>query len=131
MAKDDTILGLDAPAVARALGIVRLGIGVSMTVAPGWAGRIWIGEHADGPGTRVFARSIGVRDVLLASRSLVAGREGESRARWMRYEALVDAGDAVATTIAARHLTPGRRIAMPLIAAGYAALTWWASPRVD
>jgi len=120
-----------AATVARVLGLVRVGIGSGLLLAPGFAGRIWIGEHADGPGTRVFARAIGVRDVVLGTRALLSQREGLPLRRWMRVEVAVDVGDAVATVLAARHLTRGRRIAMPLIAAGYAAASWAAAASVD
>ena len=46
-------------------------------------------------------------------------------------EVAVDAGDAVVTALAARHLSPGRRVAMPLIAAGHAAAGWVAASTVD
>lgn len=85
----------------------------------------------DGAGTRVFARAIGVRDVVLGSRALLSQREGLPLRRWMRMEVAVDAGDALVTALAARHLGPGRRVAMPLIAAGYAAASWIAASTVD
>ena len=117
--------------VAKYLAIVRLGIGSTLLLAPGFAGRLWIGPHGDGPGARTFARAIGIRDVLLGSRALSAQSEGLPLRRWMRYEAAVDAADAVATVAAAKHLTPGRRVAMPLIAASYAALGLWAANGLD
>lgn len=122
---------MDAPTLARGLGVVRVGIGTGLLFFPGFAGRVWIGEHADGPGTRVFARAIGVRDVVLGSRALLSQKEGLPLRRWMQLEVAVDVGDALATALAARHLTPGRRLAMPLIAAGYAAASWAAASSID
>ncbi len=120
-----------AATVARGLGVVRVGLGTGLLLMPGFAGRIWIGEHADGPGTRVFARAIGARDVVLGSRALLSQREGLPLRRWMRLEVAIDVGDAVATVLASRHLTRGRRVAMPLIAAGYAAASWVVAESID
>lgn len=122
---------MDPKTMARGLAVARVGIGTALVVAPGWAGRIWVGPHADGPGARTFARAIGVRDLLLGSRALVAQAEGEPVRRWMRYEAAVDAGTALATVLAAKDLTPGRRVAMPLIAGAYAALGLTAAAKLD
>jgi hypothetical protein len=120
-----------AATVARGLGVVRVGIGTGLLLAPGLAGRIWIGEHADGPGARLFARAVGVRDVVLGARALLSQQEGLPLRRWMRMEVAVDVGDAVVTVLAARHLTPGRRVVMPLIAGGYAAASWAAAASID
>lgn len=112
---------------AQLLGGIRLGIGAGLLAAPGFAGRIWVGPDADGPGTKVFARAVGARDVLLGLRILKATRDGESINEWVRLGFLADVADSTATVIAARHLTTARRIAMPLIAGavgavGYAAM---------
>lgn len=114
---------MDTRQLAKYLAYARLGIGAALTLAPGAAGRIWVGEHGDGAGARVFARAIGARDVLLGARALASQNEGgSSLKKWTQYEAGVDLSDAIATLLAAKHLTPGRRVAMPLIAASYAAL---------
>lgn len=103
--------------VALALGVVRLGVGAALVVAPRWAGRIWVGPGADGPGALVFARAVGARDVALGVRIISGALGGESVRRWVEAGFISDGADVVATMIAARHLTPVRRAAMPLVAA--------------
>lgn len=103
--------------VALALGVVRLGVGAALVMAPRWAGRIWVGPGADGPGALVFARAVGARDVALGVRIISGALGGESVRRWVEAGFISDGADVVATMIAARHLTPVRRAAMPLLAA--------------
>src|SRR3954451_16103112 len=68
----------------QALGAVRLGVGVALVIAPGWAGRIWVGPGSDGPGSKVFARAVGARDVALGARILNGARSGEPVGHWIR-----------------------------------------------
>lgn len=106
---------------ALALGVVRLGVGAALMVAPRWAGRIWVGPGADGPGSLVFARAVGARDVALGVRIISGALNGEPVRKWVEAGFLSDGADVVATMLAGRHLTPGRRAAMPLIAAAVGA----------
>lgn len=103
-------------ALDGALGVIRLGVGAALVVAPGWAGRVWVGPGADGPGSLVFARAVGARDVALGLRILDGVRKGEPVRHWVQAGFAADLADAAATAVAARHLTPGRRVAMPLVA---------------
>jgi len=114
-----------------AVGVIRLGVGLSLVVAPAWAGRVWVGPGADGPGSRVFARAIGARDVVLGMSILMGVRGRKATAQLVQLGFAADAADAVATILAARNLTPTRRIAMPLIALGVGALGYLASSDVD
>ncbi len=109
-------------AVDIALGVARLGVGTALVVAPGWAGRIWVGPGADGPGSLVFARAVGARDVALGLRILDGVRTGEPVRHWVQAGFAADLADAAATAIAGRHLTPARRVAMPIVAGAVGAL---------
>lgn len=119
---------MDTETRANLLGALRLGIGASLVVAPGFAGRIWIGPGADDRSARVLARALGARDVLVGTKILQAGRDKQDVGDWLKLGYGFDAASAVASAIAFKHLTPARRLAMPLIAAtvgalGYAAAT--------
>lgn len=111
---------MDTRLLGTALGIVRTGVGASLVVAPRWAGRIWVGDDADGDGTAVFARALGARDVVLGSGILAATATHESRlvTRLIQLGALADLADMTATLIAWRNLEGRRRWMMPAIAAG-------------
>ena len=105
---------------AQVLGALRTLVGASLVVAPAFAGRVWVGEHAQGPGTRVFARAIGARDVALGLRTLQIARAGRMPREQVVLGAASDVMDMVATLIAVRQLTPARRVAMPAIAGAVA-----------
>lgn len=107
---------MDIETRANLLGALRLGIGASLAVAPGFAGRIWIGPGADDRGARVIARALGARDMLVGARILQAGRDKEDVGDWLRLGYRFDAASAVASLVATKHLSPWRRVAMPLIA---------------
>jgi hypothetical protein len=115
--------------VDAALGVIRLGVGAALVVAPAWAGRIWVGPGADGPGSRVFARALGARDVALGLRILQGWRTGEPVRHWVAAGFAADAADVVATLIASRDLTLTRRAAMPLIAGAVGAAGVWSDRR--
>lgn len=122
--------------ILTALGAVRAGVGGALIVAPSFAGQIWVGQDAAGAGTRVIARAIGARDVVLGARLLTALRRGdlEDAATHARTGVLSDVADVVATVIAARELAGHRRWAMPLIAAavgGAGALVWKVAEEAD
>lgn len=118
---------MDRTSRANLLGGLRLGIGASLVVAPGFAGRIWIGPGADDRGARVFARAIGARDVLLGLRTIAASRDGKEAGEWLTLGYGASAADALATTVAFRNLSGPRRIAMPVIAGVVAALCYAAA----
>jgi hypothetical protein len=104
-----------------AVGIIRTGVGGALVVAPRWAGRIWVGPGADGPGSAVFARALGARDLVLGAKMLAASRSQRDTTDMLRLGSMADAADVAATLIAARHLEARRRVAMPLIAAAVGA----------
>ncbi|MCU1370990.1 MAG: hypothetical protein JWO77_2184 [Ilumatobacteraceae bacterium] len=130
---DDTTASSDAPPSSQqhielALGVLRLGVGAALVAAPRWAGRIWVGPGADGPGSLVFARALGARDVALGLRIITTVREGHPAGPWIVAGFAADGADAVATLIAAQHLTPARRVLSPLVA-GAVGLVGWRSYR--
>lgn len=113
---------LPARPVALAVAGLRIAIGGTLLLSPSFAGRVWIGPHGAGPGTRVFARALGARDVALGVRQLADARAGRPVLGSLRLGVAADAADAVATLLAARELTLARRIVMPLVASTVAAL---------
>ena len=116
---------------ALLFGSIRLGVGTALVAAPGFAGRIWVGPDADGPGAKVFARAIGARDALLGFRTLQAVRSKAAARNLIQTGFAADAADVAATLIAWRQLTPGRRIAMPIIAAAVGALGYGVANAFD
>lgn len=108
-------------AMGTAMGIIRAGVGTALVVAPKWAGRIWVGPGADGPGSAVFARAIGARDVALGATTLATLGSGRGTGEMLRLGFVADLADATATLAAWPHLDGRRRVAMPAIAAAVGA----------
>ena len=122
---------MDKQQQARIAGAIRVGVGSALMVAPGWAGRIWVGPSADGAGSKVFARALGARDVALGARVLQSARNGKEAGEWLRSGYIADMADAVATVIAFKNLSRARRIAMPLIAGAVGVLGYVAASGGD
>src|SRR3954467_10538499 len=113
---------MDTKQQALVVGAIRLGVGAALVAAPGWAGRIWVGPGADGPGSKVFARAVGARDVALGLRILQSAANDDSPGPWLRAGFVADIADAAATALASRNLSTARKVLMPLIAGGVGAL---------
>src|SRR5690606_1034859 len=109
-------------AIDWGLGVVRVGVGAALMAAPGWAGRIWVGPGADGPGSKVFARALGARDVALGVQILRGLSRGDAVGHWVMAGFVADAADVTASVIASRNMTPARRVLVPVIAAAVGAL---------
>lgn len=111
--------------LGRAAGALRMAIGAALVLAPRLAARVWIGPRGDVPGAPTFARVVGARDVAIGLATLRSASDPrrEDVRIWLHAGALCDAADAAATVLAARDLTPARRVVMPVIAASAAAIT--------
>lgn len=101
---------------AIAMGAARTGIGVSLVVAPSWSARVWIGHGTDGRGTKVFARTLGARDIALGSATLASsGGDPDRLAGLVKIGAAMDLADMAATVLAFRNLEGRRKWLMPLM----------------
>jgi hypothetical protein len=122
---------IDYRQVARVVAIGRVLVGAGLTLAPGWAGRSWVGPAASDPATKVAFRAMGIRDLALGAGTLQALASGESARTWVALAGVSDAVDAIATALAIRRLP--LRNALPLIgiAAGSASFAAVAASRLD
>jgi hypothetical protein len=128
---DSARSGAKGSGIDLALGAVRLGVGAALVAAPRWAGRIWVGPGADGPGSLVFARALGARDVALGLRIIDGVRTGAPVRHWVVAGFGADAADVVATMLAGRHLEGNRRAVMPLVAASVGVAGVWSVRRAQ
>ncbi|HEV3000386.1 MAG TPA: hypothetical protein VGW75_06575 [Solirubrobacteraceae bacterium] len=113
---------------ARALALGRIAIGAACAVAPRTAGALWIGADARRPGTTVFARALGARDVLLGAMVLHTVDHPEVAPRWLAATAACDAVDC-ASALAVRDDLPPARGAFGIALAGGAAVAGLALSR--
>lgn len=106
-----------------ALGIagLRVALGVAALVAPGLAGRAWIGPGASGRDRAVALRALGGRDIALGAGALLGAAEREELRRWVALGALSDLVDTIATTAGFGALPKRRRWLVLAACAGSAA----------
>jgi hypothetical protein len=106
----NAIDGLDSERAAVYLARARFGLGVALLVAPGTAAKVWAGARWDGRGTRLFARTTGVREAALGAGASIAIGQGSGGGDWVSMLAVSDAGDAVVSL-----LTPGLPVRARLV----------------
>jgi hypothetical protein len=92
----------------QAIATSRVAVGALLVLAPGPTARLWLGRKVSDPLSRLFARSVGGRDIALGVGAILALRHGASVRGWLEAMALADASDAAAVLLGARHLSPGR-----------------------
>lgn len=118
---------MDNRRIALGLAGVRMGIGAALVVAPTFAARVWVGPGTAGSGSRVLARALGARDLVLGYRTLQAALDGEEVAGWLQLGAMADAADTGAALFAAAHMEGHRRYTMPLVSGVVGAACAWAA----
>lgn len=112
-----------------AFGIGRALFGLGYVLAPGRAGRGWVGEVGAGPQGRLAFRSIGARDLALGGGAALAALRGDrsGAAAWFGAHAIADLVDTVGTALASGQIPErGRNLGLAmaggstLAAAGFA-----------
>ncbi len=117
---------------AGALAAARAALGVVAFVAPTVPARPWVG-HADArlPAVRLFARTLGARDLALGLGALIALREGDDVRGWVEAGGLADTGDTIATLVTFRSLPKRTRWAILASTIGAAVMAVVLAPYVD
>jgi len=122
---------MDARATARWHACGRIAVGSALTVAPGLAGRGWIGSHADGLPTQVFTRALGARDLGMGLATVRALGQGFGARPWLQAGVLADAVDMAGTLAARRELGAARVVAAATVAGGSALFGVWLARSLD
>lgn len=107
--------GIDGRAVARAMGTVRVALGLSFLIAPGLALRAWPGRRPAGDDhvlLELVARSTGGRDIALGAGLLLALSHQTPVRGWLEAGVLADTVDALAILLALRHLPRAKAVLM-------------------
>jgi hypothetical protein len=107
-------------ALAQARG--RMLVGAAFVLAPGLAGRLWIGGDASRRSVKVLARAFGVRDLALGLGVAIALDRGAPVRGWIEGGVLSDAVDVAATLLAADSIPPDLRRGVLALGAGSALL---------
>lgn len=111
---------MEARAIALSQARGRVAVGAALLLAPGWAGRRWIGEPAGHPAVKVITRALGVRDLAIGLGAVIALDRGAPARGWFEAAALCDTVDLVATLLGGKAIPPGARRAVVAIAGGSA-----------
>ena len=123
---------MDHRSIARITASGRVAIGTALLLVPGAVARGWVGEAAGQAGTKLLARGLGGRDLVLGLGVIGALDRGDPRAQdWVRASALADVVDAVATALAYRHLPKRARCGVLLLAGGAAVAGFVAADNLD
>jgi hypothetical protein len=104
------------------LAIGRMALGGALVVAPRLTGGSWVGLDQMTPGSTVYARALGARDVVLGGLVLHTLDREQVGARMVRAGAMVDAIDAASALAVRGHLPRIRGVLGFALAAGGAAL---------
>jgi len=121
---------MDYRQLVRGINTGRVVVGAVAVVAPGFAGRRWIGDAARLPEVKVMARAFGARDLALGLGTLQALDADAPSESWVTLGVLSDAVDLVATAFAIRTLGLRRALPVMAVAAGAAAAGYAARTRV-
>jgi hypothetical protein len=106
--------------VAATFACGRIGLGLALALAPGTAGRSWIGSDSRLPGGRVAVRATGIRDIVMGMGLLMAMRRGSHARDWVEACIVADAGDAAFTLMSFGDLPSYGRFVTLASAAGSA-----------
>ncbi len=122
---------MDYRQIVRMLAAGRVVVGTTLTVFPGFAGGMWIGEAAKDPGVKVMIRAMGIRDFALGAGMLQALSKGEPTKSWAGLCATADAVDALATVKGAPGIGFFKALPVVAVAATSAVLHGAAMSQLD
>jgi hypothetical protein len=97
-------------------------VGAAFVVAPGLAGRAWIGSDARRRPVKVLARAFGGRDLAIGLGVVIALDRGAPVRGWIEAGVLSDAIDTAASLLAGSSIPPAIRWPCVALGAGSAAL---------
>jgi hypothetical protein len=115
---------MDVGTLARGMCLSRIGFGAGLLAASGAFGRFWAGPGARGRDSKVLARAIGVRELVLGAGGLLAltGSDTDAARPWMAAAALAEAADAALNLAGAGLRRTPARLAGAGMAPGNAAV---------
>jgi hypothetical protein len=100
----------------------RIAFGAMFLLAPGLAGRLWIGDDARRPAVKVLTRALGGRDLAIGLGVVIALDRGGPVRGWLEAGVLADAVDCAAALLAGDSLPENARSGVILVAAVSAGL---------
>lgn len=117
--------------LAVASSRARIALGVAAIAAPALLGRLAVGGTGSGPGTKLFARMLGGRDVALGLGVVIAIDRGAPVRGWLEACALADAVDAGAAVLSRNEISRNAFVGTVGLAAGASIVNVWLSRQLD
>jgi hypothetical protein len=117
--------------IAIAIARGRIAIGATALVAPGLLARLMLGRDGSRPGTRLFSRMLGGRDVALGLGVVIALDRGGPVRGWLEAAALADAVDLAACLVARDAMPHSAFVNTAALAGGAALAGIWLSRQLD
>ena len=108
-----------------------MAVGAAFVVAPGLAGRLWVGRDATRPAAKVLARAFGVRDLALGLGVVIAIDRGAPVRGWLEGSAMSDAVDFCASLLGGDTVPPLTRAGVLALGAGSAGMAAWLVRTLD
>jgi hypothetical protein len=116
-------------AIAQARG--RIAVGAAFFLAPGIAGRTWVGADGANKSSKLLSRAFGIRDLALGLGVVIAIDRGTPVRGWLEASALSDAGDFCATLLGLGTVPGISKLGVLALGAGSSATAAWLSRNVD
>jgi hypothetical protein len=123
--------GMEPREIALAQARGRMAVGAAFMLAPGLAGRTWVGADAARPSAKLLSRAFGVRDLALGLGVVIAIDRGAPVRGWLEGSALSDAVDFLASLAGGSTVPPLMRPGVLALGAGSAAVAAWLSRTMD
>ena len=118
--------------LARLIAWGRIAIGLTALATPVVVAAPWVGDEAHRPAVRLFARTLGGRDLALGCGTLRAlGRSDQEARAWVALAGMADAGDALATLVTFAHLPKRIRWVVLGITVGASAASFRVAASLD
>jgi hypothetical protein len=121
---------MDDAQLAITLARARIGIGVTLVLAPGISARMMSGRKAAGI-EPLLTRMLGARDMLLGLGTVIAVDRGAPVRGWIEASAASDVADSLACLLARSRMSSGAFSATVALASGSAIACAYLSRRLD
>jgi hypothetical protein len=116
-------IAMSTRALAILLALNRIQYGAGLLVKPERNAKVWVGGRASRrPSTKMLARALGARDLVMGAGALRALRNPPEARRWFAALAVADALDIPVTALPGEEIPLSSRAATIAIAAASAAI---------
>ena len=124
---------MKARTAIRMIALARAGFGAALTVRTTSLLRMLVRDAEPTGSLFLFARTVGIRDLVIGVGTLVAsfdGKNSDGLRRWAQVSLASDAMDTVSGAISARHVGVAGSLQATAASIPFVAGGWWALRRL-